>query len=323
MPVSMIYSNYGGELVKKKKPNCGKQKQVILKQLLELLADGGGGAGGSGEEVGPPTPSSAAPRQENVCGQYEEQPQEQKQQGGGFTSLLMTQTLEDPKDEGNMLWNTRTCDHNAQYIDITFWMLGIEVFELEFAEIPFAFEGKIWDFNLGQLRGHEESSPLELEYGGSEVYTVKNYVELLKEASSAKRIRVDLSGANCSIAHEDMIPFSGASNNRTPSQGPATSESNNIPVSRPSSCSGFGSSKDFQFVDQSILMKSERVAAAMTKTDIELLAKNRGNAMQRYKEKKKTRRYDKHIRYESRKARADTRKRVKGRFVKASEAPTG
>ncbi|KAF7846357.1 hypothetical protein BT93_L4504 [Corymbia citriodora subsp. variegata] len=43
--------------------------------------------------------------------------------------------------------------------------------------------------------------------------------------------------------------------------------------------------------------------------------------MLRYKEKKKNRRYDKHIRYESRKARADTRKRVKGRFVKASEAP--
>ncbi len=34
-------------------------------------------------------------------------------------------------------------------------------------------------------------------------------------------------------------------------------------------------------------------------------------------------RYDKHIRYESRKARADTRKRVKGRFVKAGEAPDG
>jgi hypothetical protein len=32
-------------------------------------------------------------------------------------------------------------------------------------------------------------------------------------------------------------------------------------------------------------------------------------------------RYDKHIRYESRKARADTRKRVKGRFVKTTEAP--
>lgn len=31
-------------------------------------------------------------------------------------------------------------------------------------------------------------------------------------------------------------------------------------------------------------------------------------------------RYDKQIRYEARKARADTRKRFKGRFVKASEA---
>lgn len=31
-------------------------------------------------------------------------------------------------------------------------------------------------------------------------------------------------------------------------------------------------------------------------------------------------RYEKHIRYESRKARADTRKRVKGRFVKASDS---
>ncbi|MCI13929.1 zinc finger protein CONSTANS-like 15-like, partial [Trifolium medium] len=29
--------------------------------------------------------------------------------------------------------------------------------------------------------------------------------------------------------------------------------------------------------------------------------------------------FDKHIRYESRKARADTRKRVRGRFVKASD----
>lgn len=30
-------------------------------------------------------------------------------------------------------------------------------------------------------------------------------------------------------------------------------------------------------------------------------------------------RFDKHIRYESRKARADTRKRVRGRFVKATD----
>lgn len=46
----------------------------------------------------------------------------------------------------------------------------------------------------------------------------------------------------------------------------------------------------------------------------------RGNAMMRYKEKKKLRMFEKRIRYASRKARADVRKRVKGRFVKAGEA---
>ncbi|XP_061363110.1 putative zinc finger protein CONSTANS-LIKE 11 [Gastrolobium bilobum] len=46
----------------------------------------------------------------------------------------------------------------------------------------------------------------------------------------------------------------------------------------------------------------------------------RDKAKMRYKEKKKTRTFGKQIRYASRKARADTRKRVKGRFVKAGEA---
>ncbi|XAR68082.1 hypothetical protein NMG60_11003084 [Bertholletia excelsa] len=46
----------------------------------------------------------------------------------------------------------------------------------------------------------------------------------------------------------------------------------------------------------------------------------RDRAKMRYNEKKKTRMFGKQIRYASRKARADTRKRVKGRFVKAGEA---
>ncbi|KAL5701387.1 hypothetical protein ACHQM5_026731 [Ranunculus cassubicifolius] len=44
---------------------------------------------------------------------------------------------------------------------------------------------------------------------------------------------------------------------------------------------------------------------------------DRGSSISRYKEKKKTRRYDHHIRYESRKARAEGRSRVRGRFAKA------
>ncbi|KAL0008747.1 hypothetical protein SO802_010249 [Lithocarpus litseifolius] len=46
---------------------------------------------------------------------------------------------------------------------------------------------------------------------------------------------------------------------------------------------------------------------------------NRSDAVMRYKEKKKTRKFEKRVRYASRKARADVRKRVKGRFVKAGE----
>jgi len=47
---------------------------------------------------------------------------------------------------------------------------------------------------------------------------------------------------------------------------------------------------------------------------------SRDSALTRYKEKKKRRKFDKKIRYASRKARADVRKRVKGRFIKAGEA---
>ncbi|XP_018439710.2 zinc finger protein CONSTANS-LIKE 10 [Raphanus sativus] len=46
----------------------------------------------------------------------------------------------------------------------------------------------------------------------------------------------------------------------------------------------------------------------------------RNNAVMRYKEKKKARKFDKRVRYVSRKERADVRRRVKGRFVKSGEA---
>lgn len=88
------------------------------------------------------------------------------------------------------------------------------------------------------------------------------------------------------------------SNHPTASQGPETSESNNLNIGRPSSGSAFGkaggsgSSKGVQFAEQSFLVRGDNVGTtATTKGDMELLAQNRGNAMQRYMEKKKTRRY--------------------------------
>nr|AIS92910.1 zinc finger protein CONSTANS-LIKE 10 [Lagerstroemia indica] len=50
----------------------------------------------------------------------------------------------------------------------------------------------------------------------------------------------------------------------------------------------------------------------------DLNSQERESAISRYKEKRKTRRYDKHIRYESRKARAESRTRVRGRFAKVN-----
>ncbi|XP_044502022.1 zinc finger protein CONSTANS-LIKE 15-like [Mangifera indica] len=106
-----------------------------------------------------------------------------------------------------------------------------------------------------------------------------------------------------------------------------TEESNNTPFIGQSTSSEFGP-VEFETWDStglahvlhhSFLSGNEAVNNTKSRADIDLLTKNRGNAMLRYKEKKKYRRYDNHIRYESRKARADSRKRVKGRFAKSSE----
>lgn len=55
----------------------------------------------------------------------------------------------------------------------------------------------------------------------------------------------------------------------------------------------------------------------------ELTSQERDSAILRYKEKKRTRRYDKHIRYESRRIRAENRTRIKGRFAKINFQATG
>ncbi|KAF5930656.1 hypothetical protein HYC85_031529 [Camellia sinensis] len=104
-------------------------------------------------------------------------------------------------------------------------------------------------------------------------------------------------------------------NKPTASHGLATPECNNLPIGRPSSSlafikpKGYSASKYIQFTESSVLVRGETPTTAITKADMEHLVQNRGNAMQRYKQKKKNQRYNKHIRYESRKARADIRKR--------------
>uniref|UniRef100_A0A7C9D135 CCT domain-containing protein n=1 Tax=Opuntia streptacantha TaxID=393608 RepID=A0A7C9D135_OPUST len=87
------------------------------------------------------------------------------------------------------------------------------------------------------------------------------------------------------------------------------------PEPKPMTSETFDGKHNFQVMEWHCWRKP----MTMSQADMEQLAETRGKAMQRYKEKKKTRRYEKQIRYESRKARAETRKRVKGRFVKTSD----
>lgn len=68
-----------------------------------------------------------------------------------------------------------------------------------------------------------------------------------------------------------------------------------------------------------MLLMGEPPWCSMT-TESSFQSCNRNDAVMRYKEKKKARKFEKKVRYASRKVRADTRRRVKGRFVKAGEA---
>jgi len=71
---------------------------------------------------------------------------------------------------------------------------------------------QIWDFNLGQLRSHEQSSSLEADYSESDMaYMMKSYGELIKGTSLATSKGLGLSGINCSLAHDDMTAFSVSS----------------------------------------------------------------------------------------------------------------
>ncbi|OWM89807.1 hypothetical protein CDL15_Pgr024555 [Punica granatum] len=300
-------SNFGEivSVMKKQNPSCGKHRQVMQKQLAELsrrgLVDGG-----VGDTLVPGTPAGTDTWRENVEGMNGADAVQQLPEPTVAVAVVTSASQRDQRDSGGDD-RDRARDGNPNHR----------------AQTP-----QIWDFNLGQSRGQNE--PDHFGYGKNEEgFMIMSYGELMQESSSAK-VFGNAFQMNCHVAPEDMAFFNDNLNSLALSQGAATSESNNLPVPRASSVSslekakGPSGSRYYQLAGQTTTVKNDSGrTAAKTKSDMELLAQNRGNAMLRYKEKKKTRRYDKHIRYESRKARADTRKRVKGRFVKSTEASDG
>lgn len=88
-----------------------------------------------------------------------------------------------------------------------------------------------------------------------------------------------------------------------------------------SGLTGESSAGDYQDCGaSSMLLMGEPPPWCTPCPDGSFLSTSRSNAVLRYKEKKKTRKFEKKVRYATRKARADVRKRVKGRFVKAGDA---
>ncbi|KAL5232297.1 hypothetical protein ABZP36_031073 [Zizania latifolia] len=201
---------------------------------------------------------------------------------------------------------------------------------------------QIWDFNLGRSRDHNENSALEVGFDSNNGgFMIKSYSDMLKEISSGTTKDLeDIYDSRYCAAAEDIMstnvchlssknPSTGSHKRKAIScastiDGPTTSGNHGTVASGPLGSSshdrGSGATltREISFCDQSLVPAGANRPTA--KIDSETLAQNRDSAMQRYREKKKNRRYEKHIRYESRKLRADTRKRVKGRFVKSKEA---
>ncbi|KAJ3681289.1 hypothetical protein LUZ60_015778 [Juncus effusus] len=182
---------------------------------------------------------------------------------------------------------------------------------------------QIWDFNLGKSRDHKEQNAHEIEYNAENEggFKIKTYTEILKDPKS------QLSNHNPSSAAKlnPKRKHNSIHTNTNPTDGPTTSETHlMLRPFRPSLEEEDSNVKQISFGEQKQqisrnIIRGETVKPVV-KLDSDLIAQNRGNAMQRYREKRKNRRYEKHIRYESRKLRADTRKRVKGRFVKSADA---
>ncbi|KAI7737246.1 hypothetical protein M8C21_022979 [Ambrosia artemisiifolia] len=257
----------------------GVNKKALYKQLLELAKE----RFDDGGELGPQTPSGCGRREVEEGFELEEQEEKDMlHQHTPLTYLLL------PPQDGS----------NSKASNVT-----------EFSNIwnysPKRQTSQIWDFNLGRSRVSEAGCD-NLGFG------INNCTDLVEDASfTTMEVLKEMDAINISFAtnpsqNKQNLPTSACR---------STMESDNRQITGPSS-----RTQTMDINSSNLIEDGQGIEIPATnKVDAQQLAQNRCNAMLRYKEKKKTRRYEKCIRYESRKARADTRKRVKGRFVKTND----
>ncbi|KAL6994516.1 hypothetical protein U1Q18_012618 [Sarracenia purpurea var. burkii] len=277
---------------------CGRYKKVMYEQLVDLTQREMVRVDGDGAELGPGTPNRYVQPGNLESIEFDNGGNEWLRQQRPLTSLLKLPT---PVDSGenpclteiNNMWNYPTY------------------------QTP-----QVWEFHSGRSRDCEDPGQLETGcHSDNSDFMMKNYSDFIKETSlSTTKIMQDIYEMDSCRIYKGLPLQHNHSKHLISSCRSAIAKSNNVSMAEsrsyePKTCSSFS---NIQFKEHTLL--SSTVTATAANFD---MAQNRGNAMMRYKEKKKTRRFEKHIRYESRKARADTRQRVKGRFVKASEIPDG
>ncbi|XP_022739559.1 zinc finger protein CONSTANS-LIKE 14-like [Durio zibethinus] len=287
-----------------------KLNHEVYRQLVEMGKRDLVRVSGDGAELGPGTPPVRSAEQGNLPSFEVENGDDEDllHRQTPFTSLLMLQNNLDLRKNDYVAEGELMRDFKSSYQ-----------------------ASQIWDFQSGRSRDCKDSGPEDTDcINGikSNSSVIRNFSEFEKEGSLSKpKVFQDMYEVSHSLIFEDSLSRNNCCNQPFSSYTPTTEESINVPAVGSSSDSKVveplkhDGSRYVQVMEPPVLAGSESMNETKAKVDMELLAQNRVNAMLRYKEKKKHRKYDKQIRYESRKARADTRKRFKGRFVKASEAP--
>ncbi|XP_031490717.1 zinc finger protein CONSTANS-LIKE 15-like isoform X1 [Nymphaea colorata] len=302
-----------GSLPKDQNLSCGKRKQLMFCQLVELLksemvekdCESFVDLGQSALGESAPTGNFQVP--DSRYAHMEEYLVDADQQAPYMAATMLPAEGRDFGTE--ILWDGGPSDQSNQV--------------------------HIWGVQNSRCRDHGQCETTETGYGPHEPnLRIKNFDEPVTETSATSNFLDDMCSLNFrsidDVFSSDIQQQANLIGFGMEWQPPANGKQNRQQSEsclRP--CIG---SSDTTFTQASPSRNISKEGCAeqaiiggggflktMSKVDMEQLAQNRGNAMLRYKEKKKTRRYEKHIRYESRKARADTRKRVRGRFVKANE----
>lgn len=278
-------------------------------------------------------------RQQKDQQQMKQNLQEQKMQGVSLvipeSEPLKSDTNMEMAIQGDSFWRCSAASQTNQLWDQNMQDLGICADDdccdaLNMSDVNLIFENYEDIFGGPQVESSSVFEDLEAACSSMDkVVSVADPSECnnhnLKASSAPAGCYAVLSSQGAGKEGETSRPITG----RTVQGAPGPNVPSNIrhyvqpaPACLPhslSSYSGDGDVADYHDCGVSTMFLKGEPPRGSTNTDSAFL-NARGNAMIRYKEKKKARMYDKKIRYASRKARADVRKRVKGRFVKAGEA---